>query len=311
MSRSITSFATKLVVDFTCEPNVRKQREAELTAALKEFAMMYQKHTSNSVNGAYWHVQMVKVLKDNMSAVNANITANGNNAVISANVDSTALVRANNAVNAVNTAMVNSTALVPANNAANAVNANSTALVPANNITMAPVPVPAPFNSTVLVPANTTNMNPVAINSMNNTNKRPANDQDSANKRSKTETDDVPGTTTTFNIDTNGPSTTRFHTVGYMAEFMLVGSGSVQVHSTGAPAFVQPAFVQQPASAALAARAPARAIAATNNTGAGGSTKGKGKGKGEGDDSPSQLWHWDVPNPMVALGGNEGLWYWQ
>ncbi|KAK3500403.1 uncharacterized protein B0T23DRAFT_372107 [Neurospora hispaniola] len=261
--------AKKLVVD--CHPATSGKREAELTAVFNDLAKKYQKgtHRDSGASAEQFHDHFVKSLRD-----------------MSKNLLPTAGQGANNAANAVNTVNVanaNSTALVPANDAT---------MVPANNITMAPVPVPAPFNSTALVPANTTNMNPVAINNMNNmnnTNKRPAdNSQDSANKRSKTETEDAPGTTTTFNIDTNGPSTTRFHTVGYMAEFMLVGSGSVQVHSTGVSAFVQPAPAALAARAP--ARAPARAIAAANGTGAGGSTKGKGKGKGEGegDDSPSK-----------------------
>ncbi|EAA28198.1 hypothetical protein GE21DRAFT_8471 [Neurospora crassa] len=311
--------AKKLVVD--CHPAASGKREAELTAVFNDLAKQYQKgtHRDSGASAEQFHDHFLKSLRDMSNNLLPTAGQVANNAVIAvntvnvANANSTALVKTNDTVNAVN---ANSTALVPANNnvnAVNPVNANSTALVPANNITMAPVPVPAPFNSTALVPANTTNMNPVAIN---NVNKRPSdNGQDSANKRSKTETEvDAPGTTTTFNINTNGPSTTRFHTGVYMAEFMLVGSGSVQVHSTGVPAFVQPPFVQQPAPAALAGRAAARAAAAAAAPPGAGSNqdkrKSKGKGKDEGDDSPSQRWHQDVPKLMVVLGGNEGLWYW-
>ncbi|KAL0475921.1 hypothetical protein QR685DRAFT_559767 [Neurospora intermedia] len=240
--RSARTSAKKLVVD--CHPATSGKREAELTAVFNDLAK------DSGASAEQFHDRFVKSLRDMSKNLLPTADQVANNAVIavntanSANVNSTALVKTNDTVNA--------------NNAINAVNANSTALVPAN----------------------TTNTNPVAINNMNdninNTNKRPAdNGQDNANKRSKTE--DTPGTTTTFNIDSNGPSTTRFHTGVYMAEFMLVGSDSIQVHTPGVPAFVQPAFAQ-PAPATLAARASARAIAGATST----------KGKGEGDDSPSK-----------------------
>jgi hypothetical protein len=218
------------VADSACEPRIRKQREAELTAALKEFVTKYQK-LANSVHGANWHVHFVKVLKDNMSAVNVNSTANANNAInviTAANVNSTA--------NANSTAIVLRGNVVNTNNAVNAANINSTAMVNTNNAVNA---------------NNANNVNTTTTTTTNNNAKRPAeamdqdgNNGDASNASKRVKTEDA--LETTFKVVTNYANTDYtaqvYHGGNKSHEFMLNGPAVVQVYTgAGTPAFAQPA----------------------------------------------------------------------